>query len=157
MSFITSLNGLPPATNGLTQAHLDLLIQLHGSGDRGGFYLAYASMLGQIAASSNTSRDLIDAAIQQCYVQAHISTYSGFIGGAALLGNAVAKFANPENYSLTLDQFSNEIVGGLLDAIRASIANPSNGTDRPESGVLNDIAGFVGAQAIQDYGDTPLY
>jgi hypothetical protein len=129
MNFLTALNALPPATNGLTQAHVDLLIQLHGSGDRGGFYLAYAAMLGQMTATSNTSRIVIDEAIEQCYVQAHISTYSGFIGGAALLGNAVAKFANPERYDVTLDEFSNNIVLGLRDAINRSFSNPQTGSE----------------------------
>jgi hypothetical protein len=132
MSFIDGLSALSSATNGLTQAHLSLLTQLHASADRGGFYLAYAAMLKQIVPTSLTGATTIASAIKQCEVQAHISTYSGFIGGAALLGNAVAKFANPDIYTLTLDQFSNDIVKGFLEAIRDSIVNPESGISNSE-------------------------
>ena len=83
MSFADELNGLPSAANGLTQAHLDVLTRLHSSGDRGGFYMAYMTMLSQMRPTSNTDQAVIDKAIFQVQMQAHISTYSGFIGGGA--------------------------------------------------------------------------
>ncbi len=120
MTFIDKLSALPSAINGLTQAHVALLNELWNSDDRGGFYLAYANMLSQMQPTSNTSSALISQAIQQCIMQAHISTYSGFIGGAALLGNAIAKYSDPENYKISLDQFSKDIVGGLFAAIQTA-------------------------------------
>jgi Ca2+-binding RTX toxin-like protein len=54
---------------------------------------------------------------RQLLLQAYITSFSGFIGGAAILGNAIAKFGSPENYNLTLTQFSIDIIAGLLDTI----------------------------------------
>jgi hypothetical protein len=50
-------------------------------------------------------------------VQAHVSTYSGFAGGGALLGNALAKFANPDKYTVSLDEFSWDVAKNLYDKI----------------------------------------
>ena len=85
----------------ITQAHIDELESLLLNGDRGGFYLRYYELSGS----------------QQALLQAHISTYSGFAGGAALFGNAIAKFSNPSLYTITLDQFSEDIAWGLFDGI----------------------------------------
>ena len=56
-------------------------------------------------------------AANQVLLQAQISTYSGFIGGAALLGNALAKNADPDDYNLSLDKFSFDIANALLSEI----------------------------------------
>ena len=79
---------LPPTTDGLTQQHLDALQELINEGDRGGFYLAYYEMLkGVDVQYIDGGQAAKDAALGQVMMQAHISTYSGFFGGAALLGN----------------------------------------------------------------------
>ena len=85
--------------------------------DRGGFYLEYYEMI----------KDTDPEAAQQVLIQAHISTYSGFFGGAAIIGNAIAKYANPEAYSMTLDRFSYDIAAGLLSGISADFGTPSGG------------------------------
>ena len=79
--------------------------------DRGGFYLAYYDMI------KNINPD----AAQQVLLQAEITTYSGFIGGAALLGNALAKNADPIQYNIPLDKFSWEIADALCILIEQSV------------------------------------
>lgn len=63
------------------------------AGDRAGAYIELYKVTGN----------------EQLLMQAQITTYSGAIGGMALEGNFRAKLANPEKYTLTLDQFSHEI------------------------------------------------
>ena len=102
-----------PIDGALTQADIDKLTSLLiDNKDRGGFYLAYYDMV----------KDVNSETANQILMQAHISTYSGWFGGAALLGNALAKYSNPEQdyvYSndYTLDDFSQDIAGATLQLI----------------------------------------
>ena len=88
----------------------------------GGFYLAYAQLIRNyqgingITPTGNLDTD----AAAQAILQAEVSTYSGFAGGGALIGNAIAKFSAPDQYNLTLDQFSYDVANGLLSAIKQS-------------------------------------
>jgi Ca2+-binding RTX toxin-like protein len=107
---------------GLTQADVLQLRAMMGSSyatsnNRGGFYLRYYELI----------KGYDQQAAAQVLLQAHISTYSGFFGGAALLGNAIAKFARPDLYTITLDQFSWDIANALLLSIEASVANSGTG------------------------------
>lgn len=83
------------------------------SGDRGGFYYAYAQMVK--SENSNT--------FDQVMIQAQITTYGGEWGGAAILGNAYAQAyaGNDANgdpkYNLTLDDFSYDIAGRLFEGV----------------------------------------
>ena len=52
---------------------------------------------------------------EQLLLQAQITTYSGAIGGMALEGNFRAKIANPDDYTVTLDQFSHEIDQAVVE------------------------------------------
>ncbi|WP_199084622.1 calcium-binding protein [Bosea sp. ASV33] len=80
-------------------------------GDRAAFYLRYYELI----------KPHNSTAAAQILLQAHIATYSGFIGGAALLGNAIAKFARPDLYTISLDEFSWDICKGLLASIELSV------------------------------------
>ncbi len=62
-------------------------------GDRAGAYLELYKVTGN----------------EQLLLQAQITTYSGAVGGMALEGNFRAKIANPDTYTVTLDQFSTDI------------------------------------------------
>lgn len=93
----------------LTQTDINELREILGTSfdteaKRAEFYLAYYEKI----------KDVDFEAAKQVLIQAQITTYSGFIGGAALLGNAFAKFAEPELYNVSLDEFSWDIADGLL-------------------------------------------
>src|SRR5882762_5648070 len=104
---------------GLIQADFDELTKLIGTdwrtADRGGFYVKYYDILKRIAGDPPTG-PIWDAA-NLVLVQAHVSTYSGFAGGGALLGNAIAKFGNPDKYTVSLDEFSWDVAKNLYDRI----------------------------------------
>lgn len=99
-------------TNQITAAQLEelrtLLVERQ---DRGGFYYKYFLLTGS----------------EQSLIQGHITTYSGFIGGAAQVGNSIAKLSNPDKYTITLDHFSYLIAKGLLDAVEADIQGGGTG------------------------------
>src|SRR5712671_1988693 len=105
-------------TTGLDQADIDALTTLIGTdwrtADRGGFYVKYFEILKRI---DGGARGPIWDAANLVLVQAHVSTYSGFAGGGALLGNAIAKFGNPDKYTVSLDEFSWDVAKNLYDRI----------------------------------------
>ncbi|XPF95837.1 hypothetical protein ACM9HF_07450 [Colwellia sp. RE-S-Sl-9] len=101
----------------LTQDHINELQQFITDGDRGGFYLHYYELTGEV----------------QALVQAQITTYSGAWGGAAAAGNYLAKSTDPVNYTLTLDEFSNDIVLGTFAAIVNDFNDPNG-----NGGILNE-------------------
>jgi len=74
------------------------------AGDRAGAYLELYEVTGS----------------EQLLLQAQITTYSGAVGGMALEGNFRAKHANPDNYKVTLDQFSHQIDSAVVDLARTS-------------------------------------
>ncbi len=94
----------------------DLSTAPNGGVNRGGFYLAYFNyLMDQTTKTSDMAQQaLLIASARQVLLQAEITTYSGFAGGAALIGNALAKNANPSLYPATLDEFSYDIANGLL-------------------------------------------
>jgi hypothetical protein len=71
-----SLTGVPRLTNDQIDELVRLLDVNH---DRGGFYLAYYNFIKPFSPSG----------AEQVLLQAQISTYSGFFGGGALIGNAI--------------------------------------------------------------------
>jgi hypothetical protein len=103
----------------LSQDDINKLASLIGTdwhtADRTGFYLEYYNLLKQYAPSNGgnnfSTSDLM-------LLQASISSYSGFAGGGALLGNALAKFANPDLYNISLDEFSWDVAAGLFASIK---------------------------------------
>lgn len=96
----------------ITQTDIIAMNALLRKGDRGGAYLYYYNLIKDV------NRD----AASQILIQAQITTYSGFFGGAALIGNAIAKNSNPDKYPAEgLDKFSSDIVQGLIDAIVAEL------------------------------------
>ncbi|SFI31048.1 hypothetical protein [Bradyrhizobium sp. cf659] len=97
----------------ITQLDIDKIQELLDSGDRAGAYIYYYELI----------KDVDPSAGRQILIQAQITTYSGFFGGAALIGNALAKHANPDLYPPTLDGFSVDIVQGLINAIKADFTN----------------------------------
>ncbi len=103
----------------ITQENIDNLSEIlsggYAAGNRAEFYLAYYQLLKDNGAD-------VDA-LKQILIQTQISTYSGFFGGAALLGNAIALAANPEPYPGPLDNFSYEICVGMLAAIQADFSS----------------------------------
>ncbi|MGK0247956.1 MAG: hypothetical protein ACI910_000684, partial [Oleispira sp.] len=116
-----------PKVNKITTAHVDTMQALLNEGNRGGAYMFYYMLTG------NT----------QALVQAQITTYSGFFGGAALYGNYLAKIANPDKYTLSLDQFSIDIVQANIDAIRIDINGGNNGLLSPEDLQVADYGVWV--------------
>ena len=110
----------------LTQDDINKLASLIGTdwhtADRTGFYLEYYNLLKQYAPSNGGSGF---SASDLMLLQASISSYSGFAGGGALLGNALAKYANPDTYNISLDQFSWDVARGLFDTI---VENWDSGT-----------------------------
>src|ERR1700675_2681982 len=103
----------------LTQDDINKLASLIGTdwhtADRTVIYLEYYNLLKQYAPSNGgnnfSTSDLM-------LLQASISSYSGFAGGGALLGNALAKFANPDLYNISLDEFSWDVAAGLFASIK---------------------------------------
>ncbi|WP_344807708.1 hypothetical protein [Allohahella marinimesophila] len=90
-----------PSAQELAQA-VDKASARLDQGDRAGAYLELYSVTGN----------------EQLLMQAQITTYSGAIGGMALEGNFRAKMAKPEQYTLTLDQFSHEIDKAVIGLAR---------------------------------------
>lgn len=95
----------------ITQQNVDQIQYILDSGNRAGAYLYYYELIKTYDA---------DAA-WQILIQAQITSYSGFFGGAALIGNALAKHSNPTLYNLSLDEFSRQIVQGLVDNIQEEL------------------------------------
>ena len=85
--------------------------------DRASFYLAYYNLI----------KDINEDAADQVLLQTLITTYSGFIGGGAILGNAIAKFSDPNDYQIALDEFSFDIVNGLLTGIKDNLERGGDG------------------------------
>ena len=73
-------------------------------GDRAGAYIELYKVTGS----------------EQILLQAQITSYSGAVGGMALEGNFRAKMANPEDYTLTLDQFSHDIDRAVITLAKQS-------------------------------------
>lgn len=82
------------------------------NGDRAGAYLELYEVTGN----------------EQLVLQAQITTYSGALGGMALEGNFRAKMANPDQYTITLDQFSHEIDQAVVTeaATAAELGRPED-------------------------------
>ena len=59
--------------------------------------------------------------------QAQITTYSGQLGGAALMGNATAKLKAGSAYNITLDYFSYLIAKRLVAAVERDLDNGGDG------------------------------
>src|SRR3954454_11080699 len=116
----------------LTQDDIDELTRLIGTdwrvADRGGFYVAYYNLI------KNIDRDAANLVL----VQAHVSTYSGFAGGGALLGNALAKFANPDKYTVSLDQFSWDVANSLYNNILRNWQGGGTGVLSKEAVINSD-------------------
>jgi Ca2+-binding RTX toxin-like protein len=109
--------------NQITQEKLNRLNSLLSKGDRGRVYLELAETYKPV--SSNAFNQIIQ--------QAQITTYSGVIGGAAILGNFYAKNNAGSNsngksrYDVPLDVFSVQIIKRLLDATQLSLNRGGNG------------------------------
>nr|CAA6814394.1 MAG: Unknown protein [uncultured Thiotrichaceae bacterium] len=67
---------------------------------------------------------------EQLVLQTQITTYTGAIGSMALVGNMLAKDANPEKYKLSLDQFSLDILQGTHDLARQFVGESVYNLDR---------------------------
>ena len=87
-------------------------------------YLEYYRLLKDIPGTEEARKQIL--------IQTYITTFSGALGGAALLGNAIAKFSDPDNYQTTLTVFTEDIIQGLIDAI----VNDINRSDGDGDGVL---------------------
>ena len=55
------------------------------------------------------------------FIQAQITTYSGGWGGGALVGNAMARYNNPLEYTIELDDFSFWIDTSVITAVQEDI------------------------------------
>ncbi|WP_422136764.1 hypothetical protein [Endozoicomonas sp. ALD040] len=104
------------AVDQVTEQHLAIMDSLINQGKRAEAYIYYAKLSNLNVEQTN-----------QLMLQAQITTYSGVIGGAALEGNYGAKVSDPENYNLSLDQFTVDIEKGLVSAIRADIESGNSG------------------------------
>lgn len=123
----------------ITLADYDILKTILESGDRGGFYLKYYELTGS----------------RMALIQAHITTYSGFFGGSAIFGNAIAKYSNAENYPETLDMFSRQIADALLISIKNNIDPDGDGVV-DGTGILTDQEILDSDRAVwnsKDMGD----
>jgi hypothetical protein len=65
---------------------------------------------------------------RQLFMQAQITTISQGIGSAAVLGNFMAKSADPKSYNITLDQFSYEIDEAVIDLFAARVEKYGEGS-----------------------------
>lgn len=117
----------------LTAENLAELRALLNNNDRAGFYIKYYDL----------TIDLDPAGARQSLLQAHICSYSGFLGGGALLGNAIAKFSNPEKYTISLDAFSLAICWAMLGEIEKKVL-------AGESGALTKAEIFKSDNAVWD-------
>ena len=149
----------------LTQGDIDALTALIGTdwrvADRGGFYVKYYEILKRIDSNPNGP---VMAAANLVLVQAHVSTYSGFAGGGALLGNAIAKFGNPDKYTVSLDEFSWDVAKSLYNNIVQSWNGgvgtgiltkgqvfASDNQAWTEKGLLDYFPGLLLQVTIEDY------
>lgn len=123
--------------SGLTLADVQELRRLLGTSwddpaaDRGAFYLLYYELIKGSEVSG----------ARQILMQAQISTYSGFFGGAALLGNAMAKFANPDIYTRSIDEFSWIIADNLLNEIEKNLVLGGSGVFSAEK--IQELDRFI--------------
>jgi hypothetical protein len=74
-----------------------------------------------------------------------ITTFSGTPGGAALLGNYLAKVANPDLYNIDLDYFSTEIVQATIDLFAR------HGNDVTADMIQQTDRGVWRSHGLQDY------
>ncbi|GAB3346839.1 cadherin domain-containing protein [Lysobacter tyrosinilyticus] len=75
----------------------------------------------------NFSASQIAGTIEQLTMQASITTNSGVYGAGAAIGNAAAKLRAGERYSLTLDDFSKNIIERMLDGIERELLTGRDG------------------------------
>jgi Ca2+-binding RTX toxin-like protein len=126
----------------ITQTDIIAMNALLKKGDRGGAYLYYYNLI------KNVDRD----AVSQILIQAQITTYSGFFGGAAMIGNAIAKNSNPDKYPAEgLDKFSADIVQGLIDAIATEVNANQDGVLTKEQIQLVDRGVWENKYKMGDY------
>lgn len=102
----------------VTQDHINVMQGLLDNNQRAEVYMYYSKLIGNNDPS----------AVNQLMMQAQITTYSGIIGGAALMGNFNAKKNAPDLYNLTLDDFSKDIIQGMIKAIETDISPEEGGT-----------------------------
>ena len=95
----------------------DILTSDSTTADRGGFYLAYYEMI----------KDIDAEAARQVLMQAHISTYSGFFGGAALLGNALANWPALPSGQVYPSRLTRESANRSRLACFPCVSSPMNG------------------------------
>ena len=95
----------------ITQADLTRWQNYIDSGNRAGFYYEYYLETDQY----------------QALVQASITSYSGAVGGMALVGNYLAKIDGEKDYILTLDDFSTQIAQATLSAVTIKVVNGESG------------------------------
>ncbi|GGH05244.1 hypothetical protein GCM10007420_22150 [Glycocaulis albus] len=96
-----------------------------GADNRAGIYLQIYELYRDIGTPEALR------AGRQILMQAQITSYSGAYGAAALMGNRWAQENNPGLYTMTLDQFSYDILQRLVEAIEYSIV------DRNRNGVFS--------------------
>lgn len=84
----------------------------------------------------------------QVMMMAQISSYSGDVGGAAILGNLVA--SKHEDYNLSLDDFSRDVAERLFEAVRIDVSD----TTSEGQGLFN--AAEVRALAYSAWADKGL-
>ena len=126
----------------ITQLDILNMRSLLQKGDRGGAYLYYYNLI------KDDDRD----AVSQILIQAQITTYSGFFGGAAMIGNAIAKNSNPDKYPKEgLDKFSSDIVEGLINAIAAEVNAGQDGVLTREQMQLADRGVWENKYKMGDY------
>ncbi len=95
----------------ITQEMLTRWQNFINSGNRAGFYYEYYKESGQY----------------QALIQASITSYSGAIGGLALVGNYMAKIDDEQHYGLTLDDFSTQIAKETFDNIKDEVEKGNSG------------------------------
>nr|AYN62292.1 hypothetical protein [Heteroscytonema crispum UCFS10] len=126
----------------ITQTDIIAMNALLKKGDRGGAYLYYYNLI----------KDVDREAVSQILIQAQITTYSGFFGGAAMIGNAIANNSNPDKYPAEgLDKFSSDIVQGLIDAIAKELSANQDGVLTKEQIQLADHGVWENKYKMGDY------
>ena len=94
------------------------------SGDRTQAYIEYAEDLAAMGEFGG---------YHQAMIMAQISSYSGELGGGAIIGNVVAASEN-EDYNVSLDQFSEDVAKNLFRAVKLEAEDERS----PNQGFLND-------------------
>ena len=97
--------------NQITEEHLQTMEAFLNDGDRVSPYVYYRQLTGN----------------EQVMIQAQIASYSGIFGGVAAFGNFFAKLINRDQYTVTLDNFSELMTKGLIDAIKDDIHKGGDG------------------------------